>query len=641
MKRILLTMLMVILFSTHCLAQTEESFAVIDWNDNKVVILDFSGNVLFEKDFDGIGCCYFIAPYLGGWLVKGCLECYGCTKDNWFIWELKPDGSISSTLTAVGPGPFYTGITSGNFLTGNVYTGVIDLYNENGSIIDSTNVWEEENGWPYDYSRLGDTAGLVSGGFVVPPQGGWPSIGALYTPYLYYYDNDLNLITKVDITSIDMRLFNLIGVSSGGFAGTCADHGTNDIVEYLCWFDPEGSLIEKVDVTGDLPFRQYMNVFIAGLSDGRVIVTVYGQDKVWIYDPPSSRRSFLASQPEELDLSGSGVSSIGGIAGNTFTIDSDSDEIPDVVDNCPNDANPDQEDTDGNGIGNVCDSNTTSSIYNSTTTTCIETTSSSTSTISISTTTVPYRDCAVQIDVSPPEGGTTSPSPGGFFSQGCSPITIRAIPNDGYNFSHWDGSVQSTSEAVTIRFEERDNEYVVAVFDKSKNSIDASSTVLIGEYACYPNPCDTDPCLPGVVWAVVRDHKIYHLTKDGEWIWGCEATSWNWHIPKEGDTVIVVGEASEETDIRGDPFINIEVKYLFSVACPVEEIYGEDSGPTELLRNFRDKVLHKTPEGQELIRLYYQWSPVIVKAIEEDEDFKKEVKEMIDGILMLIRGEMK
>ncbi len=70
--------------------------------------------------------------------------------------------------------------------------------------------------------------------------------------------------------------------------------------------------------------------------------------------------------------------------------------------------------------------------------------------------------------------------------------------------------------------------------------------------------------------------------------------------------------------------------------CPTLRIFGENSEETEFLRNIRDEVLRKTPEGQELIRLYYQWSPVIVQAIEEDEGFKEGVKKMIDGILPLL-----
>ena len=75
-----------------------------------------------------------------------------------------------------------------------------------------------------------------------------------------------------------------------------------------------------------------------------------------------------------------------------------------------------------------------------------------------------------------------------------------------------------------------------------------------------------------------------------------------------------------------------------STTCSVVELYGEYSGETELLRSLRDNVLSKTAEGQELIKLYYEWSPTIVKTMQEDEEFRKEVKEMIDGVLPLIRG---
>ena len=37
-----------------------------------------------------------------------------------------------------------------------------------------------------------------------------------------------------------------------------------------------------------------------------------------------------------------------------------------------------------------------------------------------------------------------------------------------------------------------------------------------------------------------------------------------------------------------------------------------------------------------MVKLYYQLSPVIVKAMEKDEEFKEELKEMIDGVLGLV-----
>jgi len=71
--------------------------------------------------------------------------------------------------------------------------------------------------------------------------------------------------------------------------------------------------------------------------------------------------------------------------------------------------------------------------------------------------------------------------------------------------------------------------------------------------------------------------------------------------------------------------------------CLSETIYGEDSEEAELLRYFRDTVLSQTPEGQEIIKLYYQWSPMIVEIMKEDEAFKQELKFMIDEMLPLIR----
>ncbi len=57
----------------------------------------------------------------------------------------------------------------------------------------------------------------------------------------------------------------------------------------------------------------------------------------------------------------------------------------------------------------------------------------------------------------------------------------------------------------------------------------------------------------------------------------------------------------------------------------------------QLLRNFRDSVLRKTPEGQQLIKLYYAWSPVLLKAINEDAGIKAEITGMIEGIIPLLQ----
>ena len=76
-----------------------------------------------------------------------------------------------------------------------------------------------------------------------------------------------------------------------------------------------------------------------------------------------------------------------------------------------------------------------------------------------------------------------------------------------------------------------------------------------------------------------------------------------------------------------------------SLTCLSEKIYGEYSPQTELLRHFRNNILSKTPEGREIIRLYYEWSPVVIRSMERDEKFKEEVKQLFDGILPLIIAE--
>jgi len=75
--------------------------------------------------------------------------------------------------------------------------------------------------------------------------------------------------------------------------------------------------------------------------------------------------------------------------------------------------------------------------------------------------------------------------------------------------------------------------------------------------------------------------------------------------------------------------------------CPAEQIYGEHSEVVNALRHLRDNVVSQTPEGQELIRLYYQLSPAIVKVMEENEELRAQIKGIIDGIVPLVRTDMK
>jgi hypothetical protein len=68
-----------------------------------------------------------------------------------------------------------------------------------------------------------------------------------------------------------------------------------------------------------------------------------------------------------------------------------------------------------------------------------------------------------------------------------------------------------------------------------------------------------------------------------------------------------------------------------------EAIYGEHAEETELLRKYRDNVLSKTPEGQELIKAYYKFSPTVTKLLEQRPLLKNKAKAFIDSMLPAIR----
>ena len=106
------------------------------------------------------------------------------------------------------------------------------------------------------------------------------------------------------------------------------------------------------------------------------------------------------------------------------------------------------------------------------------------------------------------------------------------------------------------------------------------------------------------------------------------------HTIPDFDTV-VGNEGITYDDLIAPNVVTIE-EGTPGIVCPSESLYGEHSSEVNLLRAFRNNALSKTREGRELIKLYYQLSPIIVNAMEADEDFKQEVKEMIDEVLLLI-----
>jgi hypothetical protein len=113
--------------------------------------------------------------------------------------------------------------------------------------------------------------------------------------------------------------------------------------------------------------------------------------------------------------------------------------------------------------------------------------------------------------------------------------------------------------------------------------------------------------------------------------------------PENSTTTIVSSSTTTTSGLTSTSTVLSPTTTTTSIinVCSIEEIYGENSEEAALLRYLRDNVLGKTIKGQEIIKLYYQWSPFIIKSMNQDKGFRKDLSTIIDDILSLISTEIK
>ena len=155
----------------------------------------------------------------------------------------------------------------------------------------------------------------------------------------------------------------------------------------------------------------------------------------------------------------------------------------------------------------------------------------------------------------------------------------------------------------------------------------ASADVIPGEGVTFTVTPEGDCSLPNYEWSV--DSGCGSICdQSGNYNAGLHLDMFNPAI----DVVRVVDHGNDD--------ISAEATVTVSFACPLMQIYGKQSKELEALRNFRDKVMSQTPEGQELINLYYQWSPLLEELLTHDDALKEEVRGIIDGLLPLMNSLM-
>ena len=227
----------------------------------------------------------------------------------------------------------------------------------------------------------------------------------------------------------------------------------------------------------------------------------------------------------------------------------------------------------------------------------------------------------------------------------------------GKSVLHYDGSTWSKMESDTIKTIDGDNIWGLPSGDvytdgggpKEILHYDGSTWSVIESpvYLSYKSGiwCSS----PSNIFLPAADGHIYYYNgldwfdmeteaeKDLNDIWGSSATD-AFAVGEYGTVLYYDGSLPLTTTTTTTDAITTTTT-TNGGGCLSKEIYGEDSEKVDLLRVIRDNVLSQTPEGQEIIRLYYRLSPMIVKAMKKEEGFKEEVKEMIDGVLGIVEGE--
>jgi len=196
---------------------------------------------------------------------------------------------------------------------------------------------------------------------------------------------------------------------------------------------------------------------------------------------------------------------------------------------------------------------------------------------------------------------------------------------DGYENYDSDSSVE------VLAGEDTNHDILMSPVSTTTSSENGECTVIIdpktkkvksGDSVSFTVYTNGNCSAPDYEWSVESDIGSI-IDQNGNYVAGTNDAIFN----KAIDVVMVDDNAN---DTKAAATVTV------SRRCISKQIYGENSEEVATLRSLRDNVLNQTPEGREIIRLYYEWSPVIVQEMEENEEFKKGVKEIIDEILLVI-----
>ncbi len=259
------------------------------------------------------------------------------------------------------------------------------------------------------------------------------------------------------------------------------------------------------------------------------------------------------------------------------------DEIDDFEDNCPDIYNPYQEDEyppGGNGIGDACEVVPTSS--------------------PTTTTPPPIRTTSL------PECSSDSDCDDSIFCNG---------------YEICSGGKCHSSENPCTESQTCDEENDQCLEPCSIALVPEVSEVVSGQSLKFAVLTEGDCSNATYEWSIESTIGS-SCDQDGNYVSGINRDFFN----QTTDLIKVVERNSGSSD---------QSKLLVSWQCFLLRLYGEGSGEVEIFRKFRNHFIDSGPEGEEIIKFYYKLSPLLVKAIEEDEELEEQLREVVDTVLFL------
>ncbi len=322
----------------YIVAGSTQDFYETSKNDFLLMKLDSSGNISWQKIYVGNGFDYFASMEQtsdGGYIMTGTTHSFGDGLADAWILKLNSDGSINWQKTYGGSfsdNAYAIQQTSdgGYIVAGSTYFG--------GGFSDFSDVWVfklDSSGnvsWQKAYGGSGqDHASSIQqssdGGYIVAGSTG--SSGQ--------FSWILKLGSGGEITwqksyGSNCRTFSSIQqAQDGGYIVACPSETDN--IYFL-----------KLDNNGEIPDCDIIETSNAIISDTSVLV----QDSSAVIYSISGMIHDTTVSPQDTSAE---VSTICCYDSDDY----DEDLLGDVCDNCPYDANPNQEDVDEDGAGDVCD----------------------------------------------------------------------------------------------------------------------------------------------------------------------------------------------------------------------------------------------------------------------------------------------